>query len=117
MTLHGRTALITGGGGPLGRAFALALAGAGARVILVGRGERALADAAARVAKEDGGARTAVCDVSDSESVRALALELADEEVSLLVKTPESRDRYARSPTSSPRSGTRCSPPTSAGCT
>lgn len=41
MTLHGRTALITGGGGPLGRAFALALAGAGARVILVGRGERA----------------------------------------------------------------------------
>ncbi|MFH9959770.1 SDR family NAD(P)-dependent oxidoreductase [Streptomyces mirabilis] len=85
MTLHGRTALITGGGRPLGRAFALALAGAGARVILVGRGERALADAAARVAKEGGGARTAVCDVSDPESVRALALELADEEVSLLV--------------------------------
>ncbi|MFD5763611.1 SDR family NAD(P)-dependent oxidoreductase [Streptomyces sp. NPDC127044] len=85
MTLHGRTALITGGGGPLGRAFALALAGAGARVILVGRGERTLADAAARVAKAGGGARTAVCVVSVPESVRALALELADEEVSLLV--------------------------------
>ncbi|MCX4405736.1 SDR family oxidoreductase [Streptomyces sp. NBC_01764] len=85
MTLHGRTALITGGGGPLGRAFALALAGAGARVILVGRSERALADAAVLVAEAGGGTRTAVCDVSDPESVRVLDLELADEEVSLLV--------------------------------
>ncbi|MFF4255240.1 SDR family NAD(P)-dependent oxidoreductase [Streptomyces sp. NPDC001663] len=85
MTLNGRTALVTGGGGPLGRAFALALAGAGARVILVGRGEQALADASARVAKEGGEARTAVCDVSDTASVRRLAAQLADEEVSLLV--------------------------------
>ncbi|WP_329361111.1 SDR family NAD(P)-dependent oxidoreductase [Streptomyces sp. NBC_01483] len=53
--MTGRTALITGGGGPLGRAFALALAGAGARVILVGRSERALADATALVA--EGGRR------------------------------------------------------------
>lgn len=81
----GRTALITGGGGPLGRTFALALAGAGARVILVGRNEQALADAATLVAKEGGRARTAVCDVSDPSSVRALAAELADEDVSLLV--------------------------------
>ncbi|MFF1675344.1 SDR family NAD(P)-dependent oxidoreductase [Streptomyces sp. NPDC058256] len=85
MTLRGRTALITGGGGPLGRAFALALAGSGARVILVGRSEQALADAATRVVKEGGRARTAVCDVSDPESVSALATELIDEDVSLLV--------------------------------
>ncbi|MFI8228684.1 SDR family NAD(P)-dependent oxidoreductase [Streptomyces sp. NPDC085900] len=85
MRLDGRTALVTGGGGPLGRAFALALAGAGARVVLVGRGESALADAAARVAERGGEARTALCDVSDPASVRALAAELADEEVSLLV--------------------------------
>ncbi|WP_053846985.1 SDR family NAD(P)-dependent oxidoreductase [Streptomyces sp. NRRL B-24085] len=85
MTLVGRTALVTGGGGPLGRAFALALAGAGARVVLVGRGERALADAAERVAKDGGEARTAVCDVSDPSSVAGLAAELAGEEVSLLV--------------------------------
>lgn len=85
MTLRGRTALITGGGGPLGRAFALALAGSGARVILVGRSEQALTDAAARVVKEGGRARTAVCDVSDPESVSALATELIDEDVSLLV--------------------------------
>ncbi|MFF4507431.1 SDR family NAD(P)-dependent oxidoreductase [Streptomyces sp. NPDC001401] len=85
MNLDGRTALVTGGGGPLGRAFALALAGAGARVILVGRGEQALADASARVAEEGGKARTAVCDVSDPASVGRLAAELADEDVSLLV--------------------------------
>ncbi|MFE0518151.1 SDR family NAD(P)-dependent oxidoreductase [Streptomyces sp. NPDC058954] len=85
MSLDGRTALVTGGGGPLGRAFALALAGAGARVVLVGRGERALADAAARVAERGGEARTALCDVSDPASVGALAAELADEDVSLLV--------------------------------
>ncbi|MGW1026357.1 SDR family NAD(P)-dependent oxidoreductase [Streptomyces sp. NPDC002577] len=85
MSLTGRTALITGGGGPLGRAFALALATAGARVILVGRNEQALADAATRVVKEGGRARTAVCDVTDPASVTALAAELADEDISILV--------------------------------
>ncbi|MFJ8109599.1 SDR family NAD(P)-dependent oxidoreductase [Streptomyces sp. NPDC096132] len=85
MRLDGRTALVTGGGGPLGRAFAVALAGAGARVILAGRTREALAEAAERVAKEGGEARTAPCDVSDPASVRALAAELADEDVSLLV--------------------------------
>ncbi|MFG2372271.1 SDR family NAD(P)-dependent oxidoreductase [Streptomyces sp. NPDC048504] len=72
-------------GGPLGRAFALALADAGARVILVGRNETALADAAAQVEKDGGQARTASCDVSDPADVSALTAELADEEVSLLV--------------------------------
>lgn len=83
--LDGRTALVTGGGGPLGRAFALALAEVGARVILAGRNEVALADAAAEVEKGGGQARTATCDVSDPEAVSALATQLADEDVSLLV--------------------------------
>ncbi|MFJ9535819.1 SDR family NAD(P)-dependent oxidoreductase [Streptomyces sp. NPDC101225] len=82
MTLAGRTALVTGGGGPLGSAFALALAKAGARVILVGRNGQALAEAAAKVGDA---AHTAVCDVSDPAAVRVLAAELADEDVSLLV--------------------------------
>jgi NAD(P)-dependent dehydrogenase (short-subunit alcohol dehydrogenase family) len=82
VSLDGRTALITGGGGPLGRAFALALADAGAQVVLVGRNEQALAEAAAKVGEA---ARTAVCDVSDPASVRTLARQLADEDVSLLV--------------------------------
>ncbi|MFG3026403.1 SDR family NAD(P)-dependent oxidoreductase [Streptomyces sp. NPDC048254] len=82
MSLDGRTALITGGGGPLGRAFALALVDAGARVVLVGRNEQALAEAAAKAGEP---ARTAVCDVSDPASVRTLARRLGDEDVSLLV--------------------------------
>ncbi|MGW0582499.1 SDR family NAD(P)-dependent oxidoreductase, partial [Streptomyces sp. NPDC002920] len=82
MRLDGRTALVTGGGGPLGRAFGLALAGAGARVILTGRTEGPLAETAHLVGGE---ARTALCDVSDPGSVRALAAELADEDISLLV--------------------------------
>ncbi|MGW1783314.1 SDR family NAD(P)-dependent oxidoreductase [Streptomyces sp. NPDC002143] len=82
VSLRGRTALVTGGGGPLGRAFALALADSGARVVLVGRNEQALAETAERVGEE---ARTAVCDVSDPDSVGALAVELVDEDVSLLV--------------------------------
>ncbi|MFI9828850.1 SDR family NAD(P)-dependent oxidoreductase [Streptomyces sp. NPDC051913] len=83
MSLHGRTALVTGGGGPLGRAFARALADAGAaRIVLVGRSERALKEAAELMGEV---ARTAVCDVSDPDSVRALADEVADEYVSLLV--------------------------------
>ncbi|MFI9581696.1 SDR family NAD(P)-dependent oxidoreductase [Streptomyces sp. NPDC052236] len=83
--LRDRTALVTGGGGPLGRAFSLALAQAGARVILVGRNAQALSGAARRVAMEGGTARTAVCDVSDPASVTALTDTLAEEDISLLV--------------------------------
>ncbi|MER5194029.1 SDR family NAD(P)-dependent oxidoreductase [Streptomyces sp. NPDC002755] len=85
MSLAGRTALVTGGGGPLGRAFALTLSAAGARVLLTGRNRASLTEAAERVDRRGGAARTAVCDVSDPESVRSLAAELADEDVSLLV--------------------------------
>lgn len=81
----GRTALVTGGGGPLGRAFSVALAGAGARVVLVGRDPDALAAGAAAVEDAGGKARTARCDVSDPESVGRLAEQLADEDISVLV--------------------------------
>jgi len=78
-------ALVTGEGGPLGRAFSLALAQAGARVILVGRNEQALSRAARRVAMEGGTACTAVCDVSDPASVTAVTDTLAEEDISVLV--------------------------------
>ncbi|MFF1257412.1 SDR family NAD(P)-dependent oxidoreductase [Streptomyces sp. NPDC058321] len=80
-SLTGRTALVTGGAGPLGQAFAGALAEAGARVVLAGRDKEALTEAAARV----GADRTAICDVADPSAVGSLAVELADEDVSLLV--------------------------------
>jgi NAD(P)-dependent dehydrogenase (short-subunit alcohol dehydrogenase family) len=97
--LAGRTALVTGAGNGLGRAIALALAGAAARVILVGRTEKTLRETAdlagapgAPGAPElsgnpgrPGQVVVATCDVASPESVEALRDSLAGEDVSLLV--------------------------------
>jgi NAD(P)-dependent dehydrogenase (short-subunit alcohol dehydrogenase family) len=80
--IEGRTALVTGAGHGLGRAIAVALAHAGARVVLTGRHAEPLEGTRAMLA---GPARVAVVDVADAASVRALAGELADEDVSILV--------------------------------
>ena len=42
--LHGKVALVTGGGEDVGRAIALALAARGVRVVITGREERALGE-------------------------------------------------------------------------
>ncbi|WP_026402714.1 MULTISPECIES: SDR family NAD(P)-dependent oxidoreductase [Actinomadura] len=78
----GRTALVTGGGNGLGAAMADALARAGARVVVVGRDRSKVAAVAAGLPVPG---RAATCDVSDPASVAALAAELADEAVSVLV--------------------------------
>ncbi len=83
--LAGRTALVTGAGGPLGRAFSVALAGAGARVVLVGRDERALDGTLERVEAAGGRGRVARADVADPASVAALAAGLAGEDIGILV--------------------------------
>jgi NAD(P)-dependent dehydrogenase (short-subunit alcohol dehydrogenase family) len=82
--LAGRTALVTGAGNGLGRAIALALTRAGARVILVGRTEAALAATAGLIGDADL-ARVAPCDVSSPEAVGALADSLAAEDIGVLV--------------------------------
>jgi NAD(P)-dependent dehydrogenase (short-subunit alcohol dehydrogenase family) len=81
VTVAGRTALVTGAGRGLGRAMARGLAGAGARVILVGRTESDLAGTAATI----GGGRVCVADVSDPAAVGDLAGQVRDESVSILV--------------------------------
>ncbi|HEY3560209.1 MAG TPA: SDR family oxidoreductase [Kribbella sp.] len=78
--LDGRTALVTGGGSGLGAAIARHLVAAGARVVIAGR----RLDVLERLTDELG-ARAAVVDVSDPAGVEALAAELADEEISILV--------------------------------
>ena len=83
--LAGRTALVTGAGNGLGRAIAVALGKAGARVILTGRTEATLSQTAALL-PDAGRARVAPADVSSAESVTALRDALsAGESVDLLV--------------------------------
>lgn len=78
-SLAGRTALVTGAGNGLGRAIAVALGAAGARVICAGRTVDTLEQTAGLL--PDG--RVAVVDVSDPASVKRLAQVVDD--VSILI--------------------------------
>lgn len=64
--LHGRAALVTGGGRGLGRAMALALAGAGADVAVVGRTRPELEAVAADVAALGRRSAAVVADLADA---------------------------------------------------
>ncbi len=72
-SLEGRTALVTGANQGLGRAFAAAIAQAGADVVLVGRNEEHNQQAATQIAEESGRRTTvATGDVTDAEDVRRI---------------------------------------------
>jgi NAD(P)-dependent dehydrogenase (short-subunit alcohol dehydrogenase family) len=77
--LTGQVALVTGGGGGLGRAFALALAKAGARVVVTGRRAEPLAETAELAARGGGHALSIPGDVTATDAVTRV------------VKTAESR--------------------------
>jgi NAD(P)-dependent dehydrogenase (short-subunit alcohol dehydrogenase family) len=77
--------VVSGAGNGLGRAIALALVARGARVVLVGRRREPLESVAAEASGTAGSVRVATADVSDPESVAALAAELGDETVEVLV--------------------------------
>ena len=68
--LDGKTALVTGAGRGIGRAAALALAAAGAELMLVSRTPRQLAEVAREIAQNGGRARTLPFDVTDNAAVR-----------------------------------------------
>ena len=64
--LDGKTALVTGAGRGIGRAVALALATAGAEIILVSRTKSQLDEVAREIAQRGGEARVLPFDVTDT---------------------------------------------------
>jgi NAD(P)-dependent dehydrogenase (short-subunit alcohol dehydrogenase family) len=64
-SLEGQTALVAGGGTPLGRAIALALAARGVRIVVTGRDEKALGLTVGEVVHAGGKARHLAGDVRD----------------------------------------------------
>jgi NAD(P)-dependent dehydrogenase (short-subunit alcohol dehydrogenase family) len=70
--LTGRVAMVSGAASGLGRAMSLALAEAGASVMLVDRNSEGLEKTAADIAGMNGNATPVTCDVSDPEQIRTL---------------------------------------------
>lgn len=71
--LAGQVAVVTGAGRGIGSAIAHRLAALGAAVILCGRSIKPLQSTAAEIAASGGQAKVVQCDVSNLESVQALA--------------------------------------------
>jgi 3-oxoacyl-[acyl-carrier protein] reductase len=70
-SLEGRTALITGASQGIGRACALTLAKAGARVALAARNEAKLTEVAAEIQAAGGTAEVFAIDIASEESIKA----------------------------------------------
>lgn len=82
LSLAGRTTVVTGAGNGLGRAIAVHMSSAGARVVLAGRDLAKLESVAREL---PGPGRVEQVDVSSPSSVDRFAAQLADEEISVLV--------------------------------
>jgi NAD(P)-dependent dehydrogenase (short-subunit alcohol dehydrogenase family) len=87
-SLEGKTALVTGGNQGLGKAFALALAEAGARVAICGRREEANLAAAAEARKSGFDFVTVTADITDDSQIPVMtdqALAAFDGRIDILV--------------------------------
>jgi NAD(P)-dependent dehydrogenase (short-subunit alcohol dehydrogenase family) len=73
MILMPRITVVTGSSGGIGRASAIAFGARGDTVVLVARGEKGLAGAAAQVEQAGGTAHVMAADVADPDQVFAVA--------------------------------------------
>ena len=73
MDIRGRGVLITGASQGLGAALARELAGAGAKLVLVARGQAALDDVVCSIPARGGEAHAIAADVDDKDAVYAIA--------------------------------------------
>ena len=71
--LKGQVAIVTGASRGIGRAIALALGGAGAKLALVGRDQAKLAETQKLVREAGAEAETFICDVREEAQVKKLA--------------------------------------------
>jgi NAD(P)-dependent dehydrogenase (short-subunit alcohol dehydrogenase family) len=76
-SLHGRTAVVTGGSSGIGRQIAIALGRAGARVVVLARGRAALDDTVAELRGYGCDAAAVSADLADRAAVAAVAEDAA----------------------------------------
>ncbi len=74
--LNQKTAIVTGGGRGIGAAIAMKLAQMGASVVVCGRTKTIIDESAEQIRKAGGAAEAITCDVSDWNSVAALAKQI-----------------------------------------
>jgi NAD(P)-dependent dehydrogenase (short-subunit alcohol dehydrogenase family) len=77
--LAGRTAVVTGGGGGLGSAISIALAGEGAHVVVVDRHADAAETMAAKIVADGGSAVAETLDIGDREAVMAFGARISEQ--------------------------------------
>jgi NAD(P)-dependent dehydrogenase (short-subunit alcohol dehydrogenase family) len=77
--VRGKTVLVTGGSSGIGRATALRLAQAGARVLIVARDEKKLAEVRAEIVAGGGQVATYSCDISQPDACDAFIRQLLGE--------------------------------------
>ncbi len=77
--LNGKIAVVTGAGGTRCSLLSEKLAGAGAKVVLVGRTEEKLLPVAERIRAAGGVCSVKCCDVTDEEAVKKIAAEVLSE--------------------------------------
>ena len=78
-SLQGKTAFVTGGGTGIGRAVAIDLAAAGAKVIVCGRRAGPLDEVVQTITEAGGSASAVTCDLTDAEAIEQCARDLLAE--------------------------------------